>query len=53
MDIIIKVDKYYIATRYPSYKKSVNITNKSIAVDIYKQVREVFEWLVRMLELKK
>lgn len=53
MDIIIKIDKYYIATRYPSYKESINISQKSKAKDIYKQTEEAFKWLLQVLGLKK
>ena len=35
LEIIIKVDKYYIATRYPSYKESVNISQKRVANKVY------------------
>lgn len=50
---IINVDKYYIATRYPSYKKSVNISQRHVAVDVYRKTTEVFRWLVTEMNLKK
>lgn len=53
LNIIIRVDKYYIATRYPSYKESVNISSKSVAAKLYKETKEAFEWLLQILELKK
>lgn len=52
IEMIISVDKYYIATRYPSYKKSVNIAQKHVAVEVYNKTAEVFKWLVRELKLK-
>lgn len=53
IETVINVDKYYIATRYPSYKKSVNIAQKHVAVEIYNNTAEAFKWLVRELGLKK
>lgn len=53
LDLIIRVDKYYIATRYPAYKESVNIRKKTIANNIYKQTEEAFGWLIQALGLRK
>lgn len=52
IDWIIRIDKYYIATRYPSYKTSVNITNKKIAINLYNKCRGIFKWLQKELNLK-
>jgi len=48
---IIEIDKYYLATRYPSYKAAVNITDKAEAKEIYHKTEEAYEWLKQVLEL--
>lgn len=53
IEIIIKIDKYYIATRYPSYKDSVNISSRAVASEMFRETERVFKWLLRELELKK
>ncbi len=53
VEVIIKVDKYYIAARYPTYKESINISRKDIAAEIYSETKEAFQWLCRMFAFKK
>jgi len=53
IETIITIDKYYIATRYPSYKKSMNISNKHVADNIFKQTKRAYKWLLQALELAR
>ena len=48
---IIKIDKYYIAARYPSYKKSINISTYRTAASIFKNTAEIVKWLSKELKL--
>ena len=53
MDIIIRVDKYYIAARYPTYKESVNITQKRVADEVFTGTKGVSLWLCQEFGFKK
>ncbi len=44
-DWIVRIDKYYIATRYPAYKEAISIKKYSQAEEIYNKTREILKWL--------
>jgi len=48
---IIKIDKYYIITRYPVYKKAMNISSYKIAAGIISDTMEIYRWLLKKLSL--
>lgn len=51
LEILTTVDKYYLIARYPSYKESVNISNKRTADVFYKRVQEAYIWLKQTLNV--
>jgi len=51
LNSIIEIDKYYIVTRYPAYKKAVNITSIKKAEKLFKDTKEVCKWLIKELKL--
>jgi len=53
LEWIIRIDKYYIVTRYPDYKKTVDIPTKDIAKTIYNKTQEIYKWLMTNLGLQK
>jgi len=53
MNSIIEIDKYYIATRYPAYKESVNISDRKKAENLFISTKRAYEWLLQELKLKK
>ena len=50
---IIRIDKYYLAARYPAYKEGINILEYKIAEQIFKETREIYKWLLKELRLQK
>lgn len=52
METIIRIGKYYIAARYPSYKKSVNISQIEVAEEIVLTTKETIRWLRKIMEFK-
>ena len=52
LDSIIKIDKYYIVSRYPTYRKEVEISDKKIAEEVYKHTKEIYKWLIKQLDLE-
>lgn len=51
LNSIIEIDKYYITTRYPTYKEAVNISSKKEAKKIYQKTEEAYQWLKQALKL--
>lgn len=52
LDTLTTVDKYYLAARYPAYKESLNITDRSHAESFFQNTQEAFEWLKSHLKLQ-
>jgi HEPN domain-containing protein len=44
-DWIVRIDKYYIATRYPAYKEAIGIKDYKQAEEIYNKTKEILKWL--------
>jgi len=53
LENIIKIDKYYIATRYPAYKKAVDISTYKKTEEIYSQTKEIYNWLLKQFKFPK
>lgn len=53
LEVIIRIDKYYLVTRYPIYKESVNITDYKTAQGIFQETRKVYRWLIKELVLQQ
>lgn len=53
LEVIIRIDKYYLVIRYPIYKESVNITDYKTAQGIFQQTRKVYRWLIKELVLQQ
>lgn len=53
LEVIIRIDKYYLVTRYPIYKESVNITDYKTAQGIFQQTRKIYRWLIKELVLQQ
>jgi len=53
LENIIKIDKYYIATRYPTYKKAVDISTYKKTEEIYSQTKEIYTWLLKQFKFPK
>lgn len=51
LDAMTLIDKYYLAARYPSYKESLNISDRGQAVEFFEKAKEVFEWLKQKLNV--
>lgn len=51
LDKLIETDKYYIATRYPTYKEAVNIKNLKKAEGIYENAKRIYKWFIENLKL--
>lgn len=51
LDSMTLVDKYYLATRYPSYKENLNISNRTEADKFFQKAKEIFEWLKQKLNV--
>lgn len=52
LNTLTTVDKYYLAARYPAYKESLNITDKTKAEYFFQETQEAFEWLQSNLKLQ-
>jgi HEPN domain-containing protein len=52
LDWIVRVDKYYIATRYPAYKEAINIKNYKQAEEIYNKTKEILKWLKEVIKVQ-
>lgn len=50
---IIEIDKYYIATRYPTYIKSLNLKTREKAQKVFEKTRRIYQWLLENLALIK
>lgn len=53
LDSIVRIDRYYIATRYPTYKEEIGISNYEEAKNIYNKTKEILKWLKEELETQK
>jgi len=51
LNAIIEIDKYYIVTRYPTYKEAININDVTNAKLIYKKTEACYKWLMQELRL--
>ncbi len=51
LDSIVRIDRYYIATRYPDYKEEVGISNYEEAKNIMEKTKRILKWLKEQLEL--
>lgn len=51
LESVSLIDKYYLATRYPAYKQSLNIADRKKAEDFFKKAKGVFEWLKQKLSV--
>ena len=51
LNAIIEIDKYYIVTRYPTYKEEININDVTSAKLIYKKTEACYKWLMQELRL--
>lgn len=49
MQNLIHIDKYYIATRYPSYVIKLNIENKKKCQDMFQKTKEIYQWLKKKI----
>lgn len=50
LDSIVRIDRYYIATRYPDYKEEVGIATYEEAKNIFEKTKRVLKWLKEQLE---
>jgi len=51
LDWIVRIDKYYIATRYPAYKEAVSIKKYKQAEEIYNKTKEILKWLKKATKI--
>lgn len=51
LNAIIEIDKYYLATRYPTYKEAVNIADETTAKLIFDHTKASYKWLRLALKL--
>lgn len=49
LEAITRIDKYYLAARYPDYKASLNISNRKDGEQFFNKAKEIFEWLKQKL----
>ena len=53
LDSIVRIDRCYIATRYPMYKEEVGISTHKEAQEIYSKTKEILKWLKQELPIQK
>ncbi|MFC1495927.1 HEPN domain-containing protein [Candidatus Margulisiibacteriota bacterium] len=50
---LIEIDKYYIASRYPSYIKKLNINNRNNAKSLLNDTKGIQKWIIKIQKLEK
>ena len=50
MKSLIEIDKYYIASRYPSYVEKLNIKKSDQAKKLFNKTEEIYQWLIKKLK---
>ncbi|OGC10343.1 hypothetical protein A3J90_03800 [candidate division WOR-1 bacterium RIFOXYC2_FULL_37_10] len=49
LESLIEIDKYYIASRYPSYVEKLNIKKLDQAKKLFSKTEEIYQWLIKKL----
>ncbi len=53
LDSIVRIDRYYVATRYPTYKEEMGISTYKEAEEIYRKTKKILKWLKQELPIQK
>jgi len=53
LDSIVRIDRCYVATRYPVYKEEVGISTYKQAEEIYRKTKKILKWLKQELPIQE